>query len=120
MSSISGYAKQGTLYSPSEDHSIGHEFVANRLPDGFYEVEELIFLAWIDCVSVPEGEGLHLLLRLLRDRRDARQQHRKKAQKETLLHCFSLHEFLLPAPGQMRTTVAGARTLRAGTQYPRC
>src|SRR5215813_9810654 len=90
MGGVSGHAKQGRLDSPGQDDSIGHEFVANRLTDRFYQIEEFIFLAWIDVVSIPKGEGLHLLLRLLCDSGDARQQDRNRAQMQALLHSFTL------------------------------
>jgi len=52
---VAGNAKQRRLNAPGLDNAFGHEFVADRLPDRFHEIQELRFFARIDGVFVPES-----------------------------------------------------------------
>src|SRR5438874_6243407 len=94
MSGIAGNAKQRSFNAPGHDHPVGHKFVADRLADGFHQIQEFVFLARIDGVLVPESERLHWRLRLLCGTGNTRQQKCKKTQNEARFHCWCSPESL--------------------------
>jgi hypothetical protein len=54
--------EHGGLNSPGQHNSVGHQFVAHRLPNSLHQVNELIFFAGVDRVFVPERKRLILCL----------------------------------------------------------